>query len=75
MNIKEKIKAITNKINQNKSQYDFNKQNAKISALSPGNVNKYEFLTAKMCYWKKPVRKKLQKSKDLNILHLVKELK
>ena len=47
MNISEKIKAINNKIEQNKAQYDLDRQTAKISALSSGNVSKYEFLTDK----------------------------
>ena len=40
----EKIKTINKKIEQNKAQYDSDRQTAKISALSSGNVSKYEFL-------------------------------
>ena len=47
MTINEKIKTIENKIEQNKAQYDLDRQHAKISALSSGNVSKYEFLTGK----------------------------
>ena len=47
MNISEKIKAINNEIKQNKVQYDLGRHTAKISALSSGNVSKYEFLTGK----------------------------
>ena len=47
MSISEKIKAIDNKIEQNETQYNLDKQTAKISALSSGNVTKYEFLTGK----------------------------
>ena len=47
MSISEKIKTIDNKIEQNKAQYDLDRQTAKISTLSLGNVNKYEFLTTK----------------------------
>ena len=47
MNISEKIKAINNKIKQNKAPYDLDRQTAKISASSSGNVRKYEFLTGK----------------------------
>ena len=47
MSISEKIKAINNKIERNKAQYNLDRQNAKISALSSGNVSKYEFLTGK----------------------------
>ena len=51
MNISEKTKVITNKIEQNKVQYDLERQTAEISALSLGNVDKYEFLV-KMLYQK-----------------------
>ena len=47
MSISEIIKAINNKIEQNKAQYDLDRQTAKISDLSSGNVSKYEFLTRK----------------------------
>ena len=47
MSISEKIKVIKNKIQQNKAQYVLDRQTAKISALSSGNVSKYEFLTDK----------------------------
>ena len=43
MSINEKIKAINNKIDQNKAQYNLDRQTAKISILSSGNVSKYEF--------------------------------
>ena len=44
---REKIKAINNKIEQNKAQYKLDRQSAEISALSSENVRKYEFLTDK----------------------------
>ena len=47
MSINEKIKAINNKIEKNKAQYNLDRQTAKIPALSSGNVSKYEFLTGK----------------------------
>ena len=47
MIITEKIKTIDNKIKLNKVQYDLGGKTAKISALSSGNVTKYEFLTEK----------------------------
>ena len=47
MSISEKIKTINNKIKQSKTQYNLDRQTAKISALSSGNVSKYEFLTGK----------------------------
>ena len=45
LGISEKIKAIDNKIKQNKAQYNLDRQIAKIFTLSSGNVNEYEFLT------------------------------
>ena len=53
MSISEKIKAINNKIEQNKAWYNLNRQTAKISALSSGNVSKYEFLTGTSVFPKK----------------------
>ena len=47
MSINVKIKAINNKIEQNKAQYDLDRQTAKISALLSGNVGKNQFLTGK----------------------------
>ena len=43
MTISEKIKIIDNRTKQNKSQYDLDRQAAKVYALSSGNVGKYEF--------------------------------
>ena len=43
MSISEKIKTIENKIKQNKAQNNLDRQSAKVSALSSGNVSKYEF--------------------------------
>ena len=45
MTFNEKIKTNNNKIEQNKAQYILDRQTAKISALSSGNVGKNEFLT------------------------------
>ena len=47
MSIDEKIKTINSKIEQNKAQYNLDREAAKIPALSSGNVSKYEFLTGK----------------------------
>ena len=43
--VNEKIKTVDDKIEQNKAWYNLEKQTAKISVLSSGNVGKYEFLT------------------------------
>ena len=45
MSVSKKIKAINDKIEQNKAQYDLDRENAKILSLSSGNISKYEFLT------------------------------
>ena len=50
MTVTKKIKTINNKIEQNKAQYDLDRQAAKISVLSSGNVGKYEFLISKNVY-------------------------
>ena len=47
MSICDKIKTINNKVEQRKAQYSLDRQTATISALSSGNVSKYEFLTSK----------------------------
>ena len=41
MTASEKIKTVNNKIEQNKAQYSLERQNAKILALSSGNIGKY----------------------------------
>ena len=43
MSVTKKIKTIHNKVEQNKVQYDLDRQINKISALLLGNVDKYEF--------------------------------
>ena len=43
VSISGKVKTMVNKIEQNKAQYNLDRQNAKISALSSENVSKYEF--------------------------------
>ena len=47
MSISEKIKTIDNKIEPNKAWSNLDRQTAKFSALSSGNVSKYEFLSDK----------------------------
>ena len=58
MIVSDKIKGINNKIKQNKAQCSLNRQTAKISALSSGNVSKYEFLTRKDILSEKDLLKK-----------------
>ena len=45
MSLSEKIKAINNKIDQDKAQYNLDRQTAKTSALSSKNVGKHDILT------------------------------
>ena len=45
MTIEEQIKILDDKIRQNKADYDLYRWNAKISALSSGKLDKYEYLT------------------------------
>ena len=45
MTINEQIKILDNTIRSKQAQYDLDRQNAKISALSSGKLDKYEYLT------------------------------
>ena len=45
MTIKEQIKILDEKTKQNQADYDFYRQNTKISALISGKLDKYEYLT------------------------------
>ena len=45
MTINEQIKILDNKIRSNQAQYDLDRQNGKISALSSDELDKYEYLT------------------------------
>ena len=44
MTAKDQLKIIDNKIRQNQADYDLYRKNAKISALSSGKLDKYEYL-------------------------------
>ena len=74
MSISEKIKAINNKIEQNKPKYNLDRQPTKISALSSGNVSKYEFLTDKDALPEKDVLQKAATMKIFKHSPLGKEL-
>ena len=65
MSISEKIKAINNKIDQNKAQHNLDRKTAKISALSSENVSKHEFLTSKDVLPEKDMLEKADKMKKL----------
>ena len=75
MSISEKIKTISNKIEQNKAQYNLDRQTAKISALSSGNVSKYEFLTEKGVLPEKDLLEKAATRKRFKYSPLCEELK
>ena len=45
MTIKEETKILDNKIKQDQADYDLYRQSAKMSALSSGKLDKYEYLT------------------------------
>ena len=75
MSIREKLKTIDNKIEQNKAQYSFDRQTAKISTLSSENVSKYEFLTGKDVLPEKELLEKAAKMKKLEYSSLGKKLK
>ena len=47
MTRKEQIKIFNDKVKANNAQYNIDRLNAKISAFSEGNLDKYEFLTRK----------------------------
>ena len=47
MTVPDQIKIVLRKIMSNKAQYDLDRKEAKISALSSNNLDKYEHLTGK----------------------------
>ena len=47
MTLTEQVKILDDKIEANKAQYDLDRKTAKISALSSGELEKYEYLTGK----------------------------
>ena len=58
MTINEQIKILDNKIRSNQAQYDFDRQNAKISALSSRELDKYDYLTGEDLGYKPDVFQK-----------------
>ena len=65
MIVSEKIKAINSEIEQNKFQYDLDRETAKIYALSFGNVSKYDFQTGKEISHKKDLLEKAATIKEI----------
>ena len=58
MTVKDQLNILDNKIRQNKANYELYRKNAKISALSSGKLDKYEYLTGEdLGYRPDPVQK------------------
>ena len=55
MTLTEQVKILDDKIKANKAQYDLHRQVAKISALSSGELKKYEYLTGENLGYKPDV--------------------
>ena len=70
MTVTDQIKILDRKMKQNESQYDLDREAAKISALSSNNLDKYELLTGEDLGLKQVLLNKLK----LNIHHWVKYL-
>ena len=60
MTLTEQVKILDDKIKANKVQYDLEREAAKISALSSGELEKYEYLTGEDLEYKPDV---IQKTK------------
>ena len=58
MTINEQLKILDNKIRQNKAQYELDRQAAKISALSSGELEKCEYLSGEDLGYKPDVVEK-----------------
>ena len=75
MTVSENIKTVNNKIEQNKSQCNLDRQTVKILALSSANVSKYEFLTGKDVLLEKEMLQKAVTIKSFEYVALDTELK
>ena len=60
MTLTEQVKILDDKIKSNKAQHDLDREAAKISALSSGELEKYEYLAGKDLGYKPEV---IQKAK------------
>ena len=63
MAFSEEMKITDNKMDQNKVQYNFDRQTAETLALSPGNVDKYKFLMGDNVLLEKGFLEKVPKAK------------
>ena len=75
MTVSKKIKTIDKKIEENKAQDDLDRQTAKISDLSSGNVGKYEYLTSRDVLLEKDLLGKAATIEGFEYSPLGKELK
>ena len=58
MTVKDQLKILDNKMRQNQDDYDLYRKNTKISDLSSGKLDKYEYLTGEdLGYRPDPVQK------------------
>ena len=62
MTAKDQLKILDNKIRQNQADYDLHRKNAKISALSSGELDEYEYLTSEDLGYRPDFNKGLDKS-------------
>ena len=58
MTITEQVKILYDKIKAHKAEHDLDRQAAKVSALSSGELEKYEYLTDKDSGYKPDVVQK-----------------
>ena len=75
MTVNDKIKTTDSKIDQNKSQYNLDRQIPKISVLSSTNVDRYEFLTGEDVLPEKALSEKADTIKRFEFSPLESELK
>ena len=60
MTLTEQVKILDDKIKANKAQYDLDREAAKISALSSGELEKYEYLTGEDLGYKPDIIQKVK---------------
>ena len=65
MTLTDELKILDDKIETNQSQYDSDREAAKISALAPKELDKYGYLTAEDLGYKVDVIQE----QDFSILH------
>ena len=82
----DQIKILNDKVKANNAQYNIDRLNAKISAFSEGDLDKYEFLTHKDIKYKpnaldkakfefSPLGKKAENYKEEGVINLLKDIR